>query len=111
VRLSVDRQALRPGVDFITDPASGRSEGHFDLVHVKPVDLLTSERRSITYGVIIGRAVYLDLPATSDHDTLAMYDAWQRELVRNAPVIRKGSGKLTWSVADEQYRHALLEVM
>lgn len=111
VRVTVDGRALRPGVDFITDPASGKADGHYALVRLTAEDLSTPERRSITVGVVAGRAVYLDLPKTANHDSLALFARWEQELVRYSPVLRKGSGKLTWSVAGEQYRNALIEVM
>ncbi|MFT3884255.1 MAG: M28 family peptidase [Flavobacteriales bacterium] len=111
VRVAVDGRMLRPGVDFITDPASGTAEGRYDLVRLSSADLSTPERRSMTMGVVVGKAVYLDLPKTADRDSLAAFAAWERELVRHSPVLRKGGGKLTWSVAGEQYRNALIEVM
>lgn len=110
IRTSIDGKPLIPGVDFITDPASGRSDGQFVLVHLKLEDLLTPERKAMTMGVIAGNAALLDFPMTRDRDTLALYDRLEQEVVRYAPVIRKAGGKLTWSVAGEQRRNAVLEV-
>ncbi|MBL7984750.1 MAG: M28 family peptidase [Flavobacteriales bacterium] len=110
VRVSVDGRALVPGVDFITDPASGLSEGEFRLVRLVPEDLLSPERRALTMGVVSGNAAYLDFPSTSDRDTLMVYRQLEEEVVRYAPVLRKAHGKLTWSVSSTQRRNAIVEV-
>lgn len=111
VRVSIDGTVLKPGIDFITDPASGPAEGEFHLVRLVQEDLLTPERRTMTIGAVVGNAIYLDLPPTKDHDTLALRAAWEQELVRYAPVLRRSAGKLTWSVAEKPLRNALIEVL
>ncbi|HEX2617618.1 MAG TPA: M28 family peptidase, partial [Flavobacteriales bacterium] len=111
VRVVVDGRTLRPGVDYITDPASGTADGHYPLMRVTPAEMSTPQRRGITLSTVVGKAVYLDLPKTTNSDSLRFFTAWEQELVRNAPVLRKGGDKLTWSVAGEQYRNALIEVM
>ncbi len=110
VRVSVDGKALVPGVDFITDPASGTADGHYELVHLTAADMFPPERRAMTMGVISGHAVYLDFPITTNRDTLALYAMIEQEVVRHAPVLRKAQGKLTWSVEGEQRRNAVIEV-
>ena len=110
VRLSVDGRSLVPGVDFITDPASGSSEGEFHVVPLVLEDLLSPERKAMTMGVLVGNLAYLDFPLTANRDTLALYAELEAEVVRYAPVLRKAQGKLTWSVAGEQKRNAVIEV-
>lgn len=110
VRVSIDGRALVPGVDFIVDPASGLSVGEFGIVHIVLADLLSPERKALTMGVVSGHAAYLDLPPTNNRDTLALYHAFEEEVARYAPIIRKAQGKLTWSVAGEQKRNAIVEV-
>lgn len=111
VKVEVDGRRLRPGIDFVVDPASGPDSGTFHLVHLVPEDLHTPERRAMTIGAVMGSAVVLDLPPSKHKDTLAMYRAWEHELVRFVPVFRHAQGKLTWSVADAPTRHALIEVL
>ena len=110
VRVSVDGKSLVPGVDFITDPASGSANGHYELVHLTTADMFPPERRAMTMGVISGHAVYLDFPITTNRDTLTLYAMIEEEVVRFAPVLRKAQGKLTWSVEGEQKRNAVIEV-
>lgn len=110
VRASIDGKALVPGVDFIVDPASGLSVGEFNIVHLKVDDLLSPERKALTMGVIAGNAACLEFPATSNRDTLSLYHALEKEVARYAPIIRKAHGKLTWSVAGEHKRNAIIEV-
>lgn len=106
----VDGRTLSPGEDFLVDPASGTSDGEFDLVHVKLEDLLTPERKAMTFGVVQGHAAVLHFPPTTNGDTLQLYRALENELARYVPVIRPGGKKLTWSVAGTPARNAILEV-
>lgn len=110
VRASIDGKALVPGVDFIVDPASGLSVGEFNIVHLVLDDLLSPERKALTMGVIAGNAACLEFPATSNRDSLGLYHALEEEVARYAPIIRKARGKLTWGVAGEHKRNAIIEV-
>ena len=110
VRVSIDGKPLVPGVDFLVDPASGLSMGEFNIVHLLPGDLLSPERKALTMGVVTGNAAYLDFPATTNRDTLGLYNTFEEEVTRYAPIIRKAHGKLTWSVAGEHKRNAIVEV-
>lgn len=110
VRVSIDGKALVPGVDFLVDPASGLSVGEFNIVHLLPEDLFSPERKALTMGVVVGNAAYLDFPPATDRDTLGLFYAFEEEVARYAPIIRKAQGKLTWSVADEHKRNAIVEV-
>lgn len=111
VQVAVDGRPLRPGTDLLVDPASGPAEGDYHLVRLVEDDFLTPERRNMTIGAVVGNAVYLDLPPTTDRDTTAIRAAWVQELVRYAPVLRTVPGKLTWSVAEKPLRHALIDVL
>ncbi|MEO8733444.1 MAG: M28 family peptidase [Flavobacteriales bacterium] len=110
VKVMVDGKVLKPGVDFIVDPASGPSDGTFDLVHVNLADLTDPVKRSRTMGAIAGHAVLLRFPETHNVDSLQLFDELQAQLSRYAPVIRQGGEKLTWSVAGEHAGHAIIEV-
>lgn len=110
VRVSVDGRSLRPGIDFITDPASGPADGRYTLVHLSLADFADAERKARTMGVVQGHAVLFHAPHTTDKDTLERCAAIEAELVRYVPVIRQGGEKLTWSVATEQWRNAVIEV-
>jgi aminopeptidase YwaD len=105
----VDGMALEPGVDFIVAPNSGKAAGHFGIAHVRPSDL-SRENASRTYGVISGKAVHFMVPPTKNADSLALLSKMERELMYYAPVIKTGSGKLTWSVSHEALPYPLLEV-
>ena len=110
VRLTINGASLKPGIDFLADPASGPASGTFRMVPLFLSDLLPPERRLLTMSVISGNAAYLDFPMTTNKDSLALYASLEREVVRYAPVMRRAGAKLTWSAANEQLRHALLEV-
>lgn len=107
---SVDGELLQAGVDYLVDPASGRSVGSFNLVHLTPEDLLVPERKAMTMGVVQGHAAVLHFPSTANSDTLVLYRGLLEELSRYVPVIRQGGEKLTWSVAGSPLRNAVLEV-
>lgn len=110
VRAAIDGRALVPGVDFLVDPASGLSSGEFGITHVALADLLMPERKALTMGVLASHAACLEFPSTTNRDTLALYATIEQEVSRIAPIIRKSSRKLTWSVAGEQRRNAIIEV-
>lgn len=110
IAFSVDGHLLTPGVDYLVDPASGRSTGTFSLVHLKLADLLSPERKAMTLGVVMGRAAVLHFPRTANADTLALYKSLEDELARYVPVIREGGKKLTWSMGAAPARNAILEV-
>ncbi len=110
VRLAVDGRALVPGTDFLVDPASGTSEGTFDVARLTLPDLATPERRRVTLSAVTGMAMLLDLPPTKNADSLRLYAELEDELVGYGPVLRRTSGKLTWSVARHALPHAVVEV-
>lgn len=110
ITFRVDGQLLQAGTDYLVDPASGPADGNYRLVHIGLEDLLTPERKAMSMGVVVGHAAVLHFPPTRNSDTLALYAALENELSRAVPVIRQGGAKLTWSVAGQQARNAVLEV-
>jgi hypothetical protein len=109
-KVSIDGGVYVPGVDFLVDPSSGKADGRFDIVHLTPHDFEGPERRAMTMGVVTGKASMLDFPATADHDTLAMYEAYARELMHYGPVLERAAGKLTWSVASDALPYPMIEI-
>lgn len=108
----VDGDTLRAGIDYIVDPASGTSDGRFHMVRLLPADLLTPERRSMTISAVLGNVVLLDLPHTTNADTVALFNELEQELARFVPVMRPATnGKLTWSVAARGQRNAHIALM
>jgi len=110
VRMAVDGRTLVPGTDFIVDPASGRSEGSFDVAHLSLADLTSPERRRVTLSAITGMALMLHFPPTTNADSLRFYARLEDEVVNYGPVLRRTTGKLTWGVARHALPHALLDV-
>ena len=110
VAVGIDGRMLRPGIDYLVDPASGSAQGRFDLVHLTLDDLLTPERRAMTMGVITGRAVALHLPVMRSPDSLSMLRDIERDLLHYGPLIQKANGKLTWGVAKEAHPFASIEI-
>jgi hypothetical protein len=110
VRMAIDDKILAPGVDFLVDPASGRSEGTFDVAHLTLSDLANSERRRFTLGAVTGMAMVLNFPATTNADSLRLYAELEDEMVNYGPVLRRTEGKLTWGVSRHAVPNALVEV-
>lgn len=108
--VAVEGTRLRPGIDFIVDPASGSATGTFDLVHLEPADLLDPERRAMAMGVLNGNAAYLHFPETKNADSLRVFGEIERELMHYCPVVKRVAGKLTWGVAQEAKPFPLVEV-
>ncbi|MBK9175121.1 MAG: M28 family peptidase [Flavobacteriales bacterium] len=109
VKVRIDGKILRPGIDFLVDPESGKAQGAYALVHIAPDDLHTPERRRMTMGVLAGKAACVHWPATKNADTLRVYRQWERDLMHQVPVI-KAVPKLIWSVAQEALPFPLIEV-
>jgi hypothetical protein len=107
--VSVDGKKMAPGTDFLVDPMSGKADGTFEIVHVGPADLASPERRSMTMGVIAGKATCVHWPATKNADSLRLFNTWERDLMHYGPVLRQAT-KLTWSVAQEAMPYPLLEI-
>jgi hypothetical protein len=110
IGVSVDGKVLRPGIDYLVDPASGSASGSYTLVHITPDDLLTPERRSMTMGVLTGNAACLHLPNTTKRDSLELFASMARDLMHYGPVVKPVSGKLMWSVSTEALPFPLIEV-
>lgn len=110
VVVHIDGKRLAPGVDFLVDPASGKADGKFDLVHLTPADLGTPERRSMTMGVITGKAACLHFPTSRNADSLRLFADWEQDLMHYGPVVKPAHGKLTWSVSQEAMPYPLIEV-
>lgn len=111
VKVSIDGTRLVPGMDFIVHPASGKASGRFDLVHLRPEDLLDPARRAMSMGVLSGKAACLHFPKTTNGDSLRLYDDVERELMHFCPVVKTATGKLTWGVAQEARPFPLIEVL
>lgn len=105
----IDGRRLVPGIDFIVDPASGKADGIFGIVHITPADLGTPERRNMTMGVLTGKAACVHWPATKNADSVRTFQKWEHDLMHYGPVLKHGA-KLTWSVAQEAMPQPLLEV-
>lgn len=109
VKVQIDGRALVPGMDFIVDPESGSAHGEYILVHVTPADFQGPQRRSMTMGVLSGKAACIHWPATSNADSTRLFRQWERELMDHCPVV-KPVKKLTWGVATDARVHPLIEV-
>ena len=53
MRVSLDGTLLTPGVDYIVDPASGSASGAFNLVHLRPEDVLDPARRGMAMATTV----------------------------------------------------------
>jgi hypothetical protein len=108
--VALDGRTLEPGVDYLVDPASGGAQGRYELVNVTPGDMATRARKSMTMGVVTGKAVRFEPSPSEDPDTLARNEALVRELLMLSPVLRRSPQRLMWGVAGEALRNPLVEV-
>jgi len=110
IGVRVDGRTLVPGEDYLVDPASGRAEGTFALVHLTADDLYSPERKAMTIGVLNGKAACVHWPATTDRDSLARFAELERELMHYVPVVKVNNTKLTWAVAPEAMPFPMIEI-
>lgn len=110
--VKIDDNELEPGVDFIVNPASGRSYGNFELIllagdsidHILDqfeVEMQTIEKR--LGSVAIGLDVY------NDEDKSAVYQL-AYEISQFMPVLIANNDKFTWGVSTENLGYPLIEV-
>ena len=111
ITVTIDGRTLIPGTDYLVDPASGKAQGTYDIVHLTLADLLTPERKAMTMGVVTGKAIAFSPPETKDKDTLALQASLERELLYYGPVLKRAAGKLTWGVSQEAMRNPLVEML
>ena len=109
MRVAIDGRSLAAGAEFIVDAESGSANGSYTLVHITPADLQGPERRSMTMGVLLGKAACVHWPGTRNADSLRLFRQWERELMDHCVVV-KPAQKLTWSVATDARRFPLIEV-
>ena len=113
MELSIGDRKLKPGVDFIVDPASSGAKTTLKPKRI-PVelalnpDLLVPELRSLIQGKEFN-AVVLDFAGLSA-DTLKKVRGLAEELAGLIPVIEITSEKFTWSVSDRQLKYPLIRL-
>jgi hypothetical protein len=110
MRVSIDGRSLAPGKDYIVDAYSGSAKGSYEIVHLSAADLLSPEKRSMAMGVIAGKAVHVQWPATKNADTLQLIAEMERDLMHYGPVLKKVDEKLIWSVGQEALPFPLIEI-
>lgn len=106
--LVVDGKPLEPGKDFIVHPASGSVQDNFEL---SAFDLAGFVGGFGDVTSFKGKALLFDPPATTDRDSIGLYNAIAELLMDGNPIIRLRDDKLTWSVASTAHKFPLIEVL
>lgn len=104
--LSFNKRALREGYDYITDAWSGVSEGTFTLQYFDSTHFQGDGLPSLKKGRI--PAVYLR--GIESPDEVGALHAFKQAALARGPVVLINPKKLTWSVGQRRYDHALIEV-
>jgi hypothetical protein len=104
---------LTPGIHFMVDP--GSAGGTIDLFpKLIPIDILLNTEKLIpeVQGIVNSKkynAIGLDLRKLFA-DTLKKIAGLKEELAGLLPVIEVTDKKLTWSVANEQFKYPLIQI-
>ncbi len=93
---------LKPGHDFIVNPASGTSKGNFTIVPFQIGDSINDMHSN-------GSVFYLDVSAVENVDSMSFYNQLKFKLANIAPVIWYSKEKLTWSVSNQQYTYPIIQ--
>lgn len=108
MRVTINGKNLKPGIDFIVDPYSGKASGIYDIVYcsssdvIKKIEKLREENAKNVVLVI-------DFTGTINPDSIKKIDEYLRYPMW-FPVIKLVDEKFTWSVAEYGYYNPMLEV-
>lgn len=112
-KLTIDGKSLEPGVDFLASPLSG---GYNGMIHPKKASwatVLDQEKfRALTMEIAKGKEYNaIELDYVNIHaDTLKLIGPLADQLAMYFPVVKRVTGKFTWSVSSEQARFPLIEL-
>lgn len=106
MKVKLEDQWLRPGVDFIVDPASGPLKANLSVISVQRIELLDPEKVKNLKEGLAGKAVLINM-----NDSLTFSKEEQEKLnalvesikyspeFKNLLTIVYSDKKLTWSIA------------
>jgi hypothetical protein len=115
-KVTVGTKKLIPGIDFQIHPSSGSSIGNFDILEINNknfTDVALMKRiysRGEPEFTGAKMAVLLDPKGINNKDSLMEFNELIYSFAQNVPVIVLTYEKLTWSVSNSRYRHAIVEM-
>ena len=112
MEVTLNGKALRAGIDFMVDPASGGGAFTLKTRTISLQDIFSEQFEKVLDSCKTGKLLPVFLPLTSTNkDTLSAWRALQNQLAGNVcPVIVIQTNKFTWSVDQNQYKYPLVFV-
>ena len=105
-RLSCDGKTLAEGYDYLIDPSSGKSHGKYKTYFLDSTDFQTSppKLKSGKYIPVV------DLTGIDTPDEVSFLHTFKMAALEKAPVIVLNPKKMMWSVGQQRFKNALIEV-
>lgn len=112
MEVTLNGKALRAGIDFMVDPASGGGAFTLKTRTISLQDIFSEQFEKVLDSCKTGKLLPVFSPLTSTNkDTLSAWRALQNQLAENVcPVIVIQTNKFTWSVDQNQYKYPLVFV-
>jgi aminopeptidase YwaD len=111
--LSINGKDLKPGIDFIVDPASGPSNSEWEYKFYDQSTLFNPEENSLLIRELRENRTWNSLifdVRNIGGDSLKKIKAFQRELANFCNVLSITNEKFTFSISNEQLNHSLIYV-
>ncbi len=104
--LTCDGKVLEEGKDYIVDPGSGSSAGRYRTYRLDSTDFQNIDKLPKPGK---GLAV-VDLDGIDSPEEVGALHSFKQAASLERPLILSSPNKLMWSVSDQRYRNAIIEV-
>lgn len=105
--VSCDGKILKEGYDYLIDPVSGSSAGIYQIVHLDSANFQTNS----SFPGINKKNVYvIDMAGINTEGERSHSLEFTSRALEKSPVIRLKSDKLMWTVGQQQFPNALIEI-
>jgi hypothetical protein len=106
IGIKLNNEVLKPGIDFLIDPASPPVHGNFPVIRINPGDFMSTEKikkistRSKGKVICINRSGIAGMPDSIQKAAAHQMEEWiSGVLGRPAALLINADSKLTWSTA------------
>ncbi len=107
VTVILDQKKLKPGVDYLVSPESGKSVGDFIPLRLTSQQLFVFRTVELKENTI----VIVNVPSHKlPKDSAELFQKMLAQINLKVPIIELTNSKLTWSVGDFAWEHARVQI-
>jgi|SRR5690554_1045662 len=99
-------RAISAGYDYLIDPSSGSSQGKFKPYFLDATDFQSSPPKLKSQKFI----PIVDLTGIESPDEVSLLHTFKRAALERSPVIVLNPKKMMWSVGQQRYKNAIIEI-